>query len=116
MNKFLENVEAIQSNQQVKYENSVMSFQTHIEEVRLNTDIQGRKLYNYRIDVRLGHTVTCPIEELEHHKKEIQSSIAHFVYGDIERRLCEWFYSNNMRTLINHEQCKEFFEILNDMR
>lgn len=116
MNKFLENVEAVLSNQQVKYENPIMSFQTYIEENHLNTDIQGRRLYTYRIDVRLGHTVTCPIVELKHHKKEIQSSIAHFVYGDIERRLCEWFYSNNIRTVINHEQRKEFFEILNDMR
>jgi hypothetical protein len=116
MNKFLENVEAIQSNQQVKYEYPIMSAQTHIEEDRFNTDIQDRRLYDYRIYVRLGHTVTCPVEELEHHKKEIQLSIAHFVYGDIERRLCEWFYSNNMRTLINYKQCEEFFEILKDMR
>jgi|SRR5210317_1095526 hypothetical protein len=115
MNKFLDNIKAFQADNHVIPE-PVMSGRTWIQEDKYSSDVLFRRMYNYRIEVKLGHDVTCPLEELEHHKKNIQRSISSFVYGDLERRLHEWFYSNNMRSMLNQEQREEFFEILEDMR
>jgi len=115
MNKFLDNIRLFQAGQIVKLEKP-MFLTKNIEEDRFSNTVTSNRMYKYRIDVNIGHDVTCPMEELEHHKKKIQRSISELVYGDIERRLHEWFYGNNLRASLNQHEVEEFFSILEDMR
>ena len=115
VNKFLESIKACPLEQIVKLEN-LLTVTNSTKEESLEADITGRKVYKYRVDVSLGRDITCSIEDLDYHKKQIQRSISEFVYGDIERRLHQWFYENNLPAPLNQQAAEEFFSILRDMR
>lgn len=115
MNKFLENIKAFQADQNVNLEKP-MFLTKNIVEDRASDNVTSNRMYNYRIEVSIGHDVTCPMKELELHKKKIQRSISELVYGDIERRLHEWFYKSNLRASLSQHEVEEFFSILEDMR
>lgn len=116
MNKFLERIKVAQVSSEAKFENELFQIKKEITESEHASAFNARKMYTYKIDLSLGYEVTCPIEEIEHHKKKIRRSIAEFAYGDLERRLHEWFYRNNLRAHTNSECVEEFYKILEDMK
>jgi len=115
VNKFLENIKAVQANQTVTLEKP-MSVTQSIQENSFGFTAAGRKMYDYRIGINIGYDITCVADELDYNKKRIQSTISGLVYGDLEYRLQHWLYETNLRAHLNQEELEEFFDILRDMR
>ena len=111
MTRFLDTIKAFQHNDKVElsrinppdmlgiYQTTEVTSHighTYTVEARFRTQLQS---------VNADDAIYCTRQE-----------IANFVYGDVTKELIEWFSDLRYNNNINHEDCVEFYKIIDNMR
>lgn len=72
--------------------------------------------HTYSIEVRFCTRMQTQPECVEEAVADTRREIADFVYGEITKELIEWFSDLRYNNNINHEDCVEFYKIIDNMR